>query len=96
LASTPSKGDWSGIIVWNTSQATLTFTDILYAGGYASAAGNVAANSDKAVVSLTNCLLSDSAGFGVYIACNNASVSMTSCTFTNSANADVGPGPVCP
>ena len=94
LASPPTKGDWNGIIVWNTSQATLTFTDILYAGGYASAPGNVAANSDQAVVSLTNCLLSDSAVFGLYVACDNVSVTTTSCTFTNNANADTGPA--CP
>jgi len=94
LASTPAKGDWNGIIVWNTSQATLTFADVLYAGGYASAPGNVAANSDKAVVSLTNCLISDSAVFGVYLPCPNVSVSMTSCTFTNNPS-DVGPGPGC-
>jgi hypothetical protein len=96
LASTPGKGDWNGIIVWNTSQATLTFTDILYAGGYVSAAGGVAANSDKAVVSMTDCLISDSAGYGVYVACDNVSVTTTSCTFTNSSIADLGPGPVCP
>jgi hypothetical protein len=96
LASTPTKGDWNGIIVWNTSQANLTFTDVLYAGGYAGAPGNVAANSDQAVVSLTNCLISDSAGYGVYVACDNASVTTTSCTFTRSTIADFGPGPVCP
>jgi len=94
LASTPTKGDWNGIIVWNTSQATLTFTDVLYAGGYASAPGNVAANSAQAVVSLTNCLISDSAVFGLYVACNNVSVTTTSCTFTNNTNADFGPA--CP
>jgi hypothetical protein len=96
LASSPSKGDWNGIIVWGTSQATLTFTDVLYAGGDDTAPGNVAANSDQAVVNLTNCLLSDSAVFGLYVACNNVSVTATSCTFTNNTNSDIGPGPVCP
>jgi hypothetical protein len=96
LASTPSKGDWNGIIVWGTSQASLTFTDILYAGGDDTAAGGVAANSDQAVVSMSDSSVSNSAGYGVYVACDNASVSTTNCTFTNNTNSDIGPGPVCP
>ena len=96
LASTPTKGNWNGIIVWNTSQATLTFTDILYAGGYGSAAGGVAANSDQAVVSMSDSSVSNSAGYGVYVTCDNASVTTTSCTFTNNTSGNLGPGPVCP
>jgi hypothetical protein len=96
LASSPAKGDWNGIIVWNTSQATLAYTDILYAGGYSSAAGGVAANSDKAVVSLTNSTVSNSAGYGVYVACDNVSVTTTSCTYSNNNNEGMGPGPTCP
>jgi hypothetical protein len=89
-------GDWNGIIVWNTSQATLAFTDILYAGGYGNVAGGVAANSDKAVVSMTDSSVSNSAGWGVYVACDNVSVSTTNCTFTSNTSGDLGPGPVCP
>ena len=96
LASSPTRGDWNGIIVWDTSQATLVYTDILYAGGYSSAAGGVAANSVKAVVSLTNSTVSNSAGWGVYVACNNVSVTTTSCTYTNNTSGDLGPGPTCP
>jgi hypothetical protein len=96
LASTPGNGDWNGIIVWGTSQATLTFADILYAGGYGNVAGGVAANSDKAVVSMSDSSVSNSAGYGVYVACDNVSVTTTSCTFTNNTSGNLGPGPVCP
>lgn len=96
MASTPVAGDWQGIIVWNNSQATLAYADIAYAGGYGSVAGGVAANSNDAVVSLTNCSISNSAGYGVYIDCDNPNVTATGCTFTGNAAADLGPGPTCP
>jgi len=96
MASTPVAGDWQGIIVWNNSQATLAYADIAYAGGYGNVAGGVAANSEDAVVSLTNCSISNSAGYGVYIDCDNPNVTATGCTFTGNAAADLGPGPTCP
>ena len=96
LASTPGAGDWQGIIVWNDSQATLAYADISYAGGNTGMAGGVAANSNDSVVSLSNCSVTNSAGYGVYIDCDNANVTATACTFTANAAADMGPGPSCP
>jgi hypothetical protein len=96
LASAPRAGDWQGIIVWNAAEATLAYTDIAYAGGYASAAGGVAANSNDSRVSLSNCSVTGSAGYGVYVDCDNPNVTATGCTFTGNALADLGPGPSCP
>jgi len=96
MATTPVAGDWQGIIVWSGGQATLAYTDIAYAGGYASAAGGVAANSVDSSVALTNCSVSNSAGYGVFVDCDNVSVTATGCTFTGNALANLGPGPTCP
>jgi hypothetical protein len=99
LSSAPSKGDWNGIVTWGSGQAVLTYADISYAGGYV--AGGVAANSDKSVVTMTNSTVSNIKGYGVFIACTNAStyhqvVTLTGCTFSGNDNIDQGPGPICP
>ncbi|HEX7599692.1 MAG TPA: right-handed parallel beta-helix repeat-containing protein [Polyangia bacterium] len=98
LASVPKKGDWNGIVAWNPGVIDITYADISYAGGYV--AGGVAANSDKSAVTLTNSTVSNTKGYGVFIACTEASqshpvVTITGCTFSNNDNTDQGPGPIC-
>jgi hypothetical protein len=101
LASSPSPGDWEGIVVNMSNQAVIDYADIQYAGGSHGSlpVGGVVVQGnqlDSGKLTMTNSTVSNSAGYGVNIACRNSGVSLIGCTFTNNAMADQGPGPVCP
>ncbi len=90
LATTPGKGDWRGIVVWGDGQADISYADIEYAG--AAERGALESNSNDTKVTLANSTISNSAGFGVYIDCDNSTTTVGATnTYTGNAGADMGP-----
>jgi hypothetical protein len=93
LAAVPGPGDWTGIIVWDKGQLVLDYVDLAYAG--ASGSGAVEMDAVNGSVKITNSTISNSAGYGVYVNCDNTA-STVDATNTFTSNADGAKGPVCP
>lgn len=93
LAAVPGPGDWAGIIVWDKGQLVLDYVDLAYGG--ASGSGAVEMDAINGTVKITNSTISNSAGYGVYVNCDNTTTTVDATnTFTSNAAGDKGP--VCP
>ncbi len=90
LAGFEAPGDWDGI--WFDSGtgngSILDHCVISYAGGYSSNSGNVTVrNSTASVPLISNCEISHSGAYGIYLA-NNANPELTGITYQNNALGD--------
>jgi parallel beta-helix repeat protein len=85
-----NPGDWYGIWFYDGtgSQTILDYCNISFGGGYSSWSGNLTIeNSVAGVPTISNCIISDSENWGIYLGAN-ASPTLTSNTYTNNASGD--------
>lgn len=90
LAASPGPGDWPGITVWEKGQLELAYVDLSYAGAVGS--GAVEMDAVIGTVNITNSTISYSAGYGVYVHCDNTTTTVDATnTFTSNAYGARGP-----
>jgi hypothetical protein len=101
LEGGPAPGDWTGITLGSSGQATIQYADISYGGGVDpdNLAGDVSVDNG-ATLTISNSALSNSSGYGLWIDCgSSATVTDTAITYKSNVVGDKGPGPTgatCP
>jgi PKD repeat protein len=86
-----SPGDWDGIWFDNGtgSNTVLENCIVAYAGGYGSNSGNLnVVNENPGVPSITNCQITHSGAWGIYVN-NQSSASVTDVTYANNSSGDI-------
>lgn len=82
-----SAGDWDGIYFYDgTGNGTILDNCLIsYAGGYSNNSGNISVRNEKAgVPEISNCTISDSEAWGIYLG-TNANPSLNGNIFSNNA-----------
>ena len=91
-ATTPGKGDWTGIYLWGKGEADISFADISYAGYPGRGAVTVDTENNK--LTMLSSTVNYSSVVGIYVDCDNKSTVLTAVTYTGNQSGDRGP--TCP
>jgi parallel beta-helix repeat protein len=86
-----NPGDWHGLFFYDGtgSPTILDYCNISFGGGYSAYSGNLnIENSVAGVPTISNCYISDSENYGIYLG-NDADPTLTSNTFSNNAMGDM-------
>ena len=86
-----SAGDWDGIWFDNGTgnNTVLEYCIVAYAGGSGSNSGNLnVVNENPGVPSITNCHITNSGAWGIYVN-NQSSASVTDVTYENNSGGDI-------
>jgi parallel beta-helix repeat protein len=86
-----NPGDWYGIWFYTGTgaQTILDYCNISFGGGYNEYSGNLTMENDAVgVPTISNCYISDSESYGIYLG-NNADPTLTSNTYSNNAMGDM-------
>ena len=89
-ASTPTAGDWDAIFFDNGTASTTSFKycTFEYGGGYANYVGML--DLDEASITIENCIIRNSASYGITLDNSSKFVSFANNTITNTVNHVIG------